>query len=60
MLAFGLLTAALAEPSDGRWAAAPHSGHAAALMRPAKDVLPERRLGKPIDNVKNKGAEPLA
>lgn len=33
---------------------------AAALMRPAKDVLQERPLGKAINNVKNNGPELLA
>jgi putative SOS response-associated peptidase YedK len=32
---------------------------AAALMRPAKDVLQERPLGKAIDDVRNNSAEPL-
>jgi hypothetical protein len=35
-------------------------GHAAALMRPAKDALPEWPSGKPINNVKNNSAELLA
>ncbi len=33
---------------------------AAALMRPVKDVLRERPLGKAINNVKNNGPELLA
>jgi hypothetical protein len=33
---------------------------AAALMRPAKDVLQERPLGKAINNVKNNAPELLA
>ena len=33
---------------------------AAALMRPAKDVLQERPLGKPINNVRNNAPELLA
>ncbi len=32
---------------------------AAALMKPAKDVLQERPLGKPINNVKNNTPELL-
>jgi hypothetical protein len=32
---------------------------AATLMRPAKDVLQERPLGKAINNVKNNSAELL-
>jgi putative SOS response-associated peptidase YedK len=34
--------------------------HAAALMRPAEDVLRERPLGKAINNVKNNAPELLA
>jgi putative SOS response-associated peptidase YedK len=33
---------------------------AAALMRPARDVLQERPLGKAINNVKNNAPELLA
>ena len=33
---------------------------AASLMRPAKDVLQERPLGKTINNVKNNAPELLA
>jgi putative SOS response-associated peptidase YedK len=34
-------------------------GEAAALLRPAKDVLQERPLGKAINNLKNAGPELL-
>jgi putative SOS response-associated peptidase YedK len=45
------------EDVEGWLRAAPD--HAAALMRPAKDVLQERPLGKAINNVKNNGPELL-
>jgi putative SOS response-associated peptidase YedK len=46
------------EDVDAWMAATPDE--AAGLMRPAKDVLQERALGRPINNVRNNGPELLA
>jgi putative SOS response-associated peptidase YedK len=45
------------EDVEGWLSASPD--HAAALMRPARDVLQERPLGRAINNVKNNGPELL-